>query len=210
MRKLAIVCVASALLAGQGSAQQQTVLGNAQTLAAEIALFQPEATAFVATWNATGLACAEARRVPFGNLRQPCRAIRAALRDGEFLLFARRCFDLGERHKALVDAQRAVAMQPEPERNAVETALLENEERLIALCSPSTWQEQHPAFAELRAEASDPRYRTPANRFFANDPDYRLQGALESTLGVATANAAREAPVTGAGSFASGSRTDSP
>lgn len=209
LRKIVFAGWAVLLLAGPASAQRQTLLDQVGTLSEELALYQPQAEAFIGSWTATGLACERARRLPFGNLRQPCRQIRSALRDGEFLLFARRCSELGKRHTVLVENYRALAAEPLLERNALETVLLDNEEHLIALCSLSIWQARHPVFAGLRVEAADPRYRTPDNRFYADHPDYRLRSALESTLGATTAGASRDAPVTGAGSFVTGPTPDS-
>ncbi len=192
---------ASALVQAQASHYLQ----EARDLGGEIALFRGDAQAFVSGWNATGAACTQFSRVPFGNLRRPCREVRSALRNGEFLLFARQCVELGSRHNTLVEQYRAVSAELVAQRGDVEAVLLDNEKTLIASCSPTTWRADHPVFAQLRINASDPRYRTASNRFYAANPDYRLLATLETTLAATDAGTMREAPVTGAGSFAAGS-----
>jgi hypothetical protein len=189
-------------------AQQQTAAypepGQIQELATEIAAFTPGSLAFLAEWDARAAACREVTRIPLGNLRAPCRKLRSALRKGEILLFAKACYELGNKHTAQVQAYMAAARLNGGTRAELESALLDNERQLIESCSVATWRSDYPAFAALREQAADPRYRVPENRYYAENPEDRLYHALSKTLNATDADTSREAPVVGNGSFVTG------
>jgi len=122
------------------------------------------ARAFIAEWNDTAGACNEVYNAVLGNMKAPCRKVRAALRRGTLMEFQQRCFSAGIEHAIEVQDRPVSGDGIDAQVRLLEQIFVDYEKALRTVCSLQAAAGDYPAFAALLREAAS----YPVSRGFDN------------------------------------------
>ena len=135
-----------------------------------VAVHETAAHDLVIEWDDKAGACDAVIDSLFGNLKAPCRAVRAALRRRTLLVYQAACYqDFMETFEANREAVQA-RLEFTEQGAAMTAALASFENDLVRICSFRDYQETHLAFMDMLA-----RSRT------AKPVDWDSFGSMDST-----------------------------
>lgn len=141
----------------QDDAPQTLLVSIDNSLSATLASLDESVRIFISEWDSTTAACEAVHGTFLGNLKSPCRAVRAAIRRGTIARFKLDCIETGRSAVALTSERASeqypdftrAALPGQADTRALQDIFMRFESRLFSLCDLEFDPDAFPAFASL-------------------------------------------------------------
>jgi hypothetical protein len=89
---------------------------------------------FVQLWNKTSSECNQVHNSLFGNMKAPCRSVRAALRRGTLLQYTQQCLGTGFNQLSAITQAHEDMLDNTIQQHQWDTIVIELEKSLMSIC----------------------------------------------------------------------------